>query len=267
MRKTRENTGEFSLVTPCWTGVDSSRGESVLLLSVAAFWGRHTFMIQRKSGYLGTRRGFLRSIGAVLAASALPSVPRLWPLPASPSEFPFELVPPAVSEITWVHHNGRSPEMYLPETVGGGCGFIDYDNDGWMDTYLVNSGNCDFFTPNPPLRNALYHNNRDGTFTDVTEKAGVPGGGYGMGVAVGDYDGDGWPDLFVTQYGRSILYHNNGNGTFTDVTDKAGVAAPGWSSSAVWFDYDNDGRLDLFVCRFVDFDKSKNKFCGNEQTK
>ena len=101
-------------------------------------------------------------------------------------------------------------------------------------------------------------NNRDGTFTDVTEKAGVQADGYGMGVAVGDYDGDGFPDLYVTQYGGSILYHNNGDGTFTDVTEKAGVAAPGWSSSAVWFDYDNDGRLDLFVCRFVDFDKDKN---------
>jgi hypothetical protein len=178
----------------------------------------------------------------------------------------FEEVPPAASEISWRHVNGRSPEYYLPETTGAGCGFLDYDNDGWMDIYLVNSGGCDFFKPNPPLRNALYHNNRDGTFTDVTEKAGVIGGGYGMGVAVADYDGDGWPDLYVTQYGRSILYHNNGDGTFTDVTEKAGVAAPGWASSAVWFDYDNDGRLDLFVCRFVDFDKSKNKFCGNEHS-
>ncbi|HKR28447.1 MAG TPA: CRTAC1 family protein, partial [Acidobacteriaceae bacterium] len=113
----------------------------------------------------------------------------------------------------------------------------------------------------PPLRNALYRNNRDGTFTDVTEKAGVTGGGYGQGVAVGDYDGDGFPDIYVTQYGRSILYHNNGDGTFTDVTEKAGVAAPGWSSSAVWFDYDNDGRLDLFVCQFVEFSKAKNLPC------
>jgi len=175
-------------------------------------------------------------------------------------------VPPAASGITWRHVNGRSPEYYLPETTGAGCAFLDFDNDGWMDIYLVNSGKCDFFTPNPPLRNALYRNNRDGTFTDMTEIAGVSGGGYGMGAAVGDYDGDGWPDLYVTQYGRSILYHNNGNGTFTDVTEKAGLAAPGWASSAVWFDYDNDGRLDLFVCRFVDFDKSKNKFCGNEKT-
>ena len=165
-----------------------------------------------------------------------------------------------------MHRNGRSPEMYLPETVGAGCGFIDYDNDGWMDIYLVNSGKCDFFDPQPPLRNALYRNNRDGTFTDVTEKAGVSGGGYGMGMAVGDYDSDGLPDLLVTQYNGVILYHNNGNGTFTDVTKKAGLPTEGWASSAVWFDYDNDGKLDLFICRFVDFDKSKNKFCGDAAT-
>lgn len=179
----------------------------------------------------------------------------------------FEIVPSAASGILWRHTNGRSPEYYLPETTGAGCAFLDYDNDGWLDIYLVNSGKCDFYEPNPPLRNALYHNNRDGTFTDVTDKAGVIGGGYGMGVAVGDYNGDGFPDIFLTQYGRSILYRNNGDGTFTDVTEKAGVASPGWATSAVWFDYDNDGKLDLFVCRFVDFDKSKNQFCGNTQTK
>ncbi len=122
----------------------------------------------------------------------------------------------------WTHTAGSSPEKYLPESTGAGCAFLDYDNDGWMDIYLVNSGPCDFYTPSRPLRNALYHNNRDGTFTDVTEKAGVMGNGYGMGVAVGDYDGDGLPDLFVSQYGRSILYHNNGDGTFTDVTQHAG---------------------------------------------
>jgi|ERR1700733_9638996 hypothetical protein len=180
---------------------------------------------------------------------------------------PFFLsVPPAHSGITWRHVNGRSPNYYLPETTGAGCAFFDYDNDGWMDIYLVNSGRCDFYDPRPALRNALYKNNRDGTFTDVTEKAGLQGGGYGMGAAVGDYDGDGFPDLYLTQYGRSVLYHNEGNGKFTDVTDKAGVGAPGWSSSAVWFDYDNDGRLDLFVCQFVDFSKEKNLFCGNAQT-
>jgi len=174
--------------------------------------------------------------------------------------YAFEEVPPSRSGLTWVHTAGKSPEKYLPETSGAGCAFFDYDNDGWMDIYLVNSGKCDFYNPPHPLRNALYHNNRDGTFTDVTEKAGVGGGGYGMGVAVGDYDGDGFPDLYVTQYERSILYHNNGDGTFTDVTSRAGVAAPGWSSSAVWFDYDNDGRLDLFVCQFAEFNKTMS--CG-----
>src|SRR5262252_8595489 len=175
----------------------------------------------------------------------------------------FEEIPSSRSGITWAHVAGFSPNMNEPETMGAGCAFIDYDNDGWMDIYLVNSGQCDFFTPKQPLRNALYRNNRDGTFTDVTQKAGVTGNAYGMGVAVGDYDGDGFPDLYVTQYPRSILYHNNGDGTFTDVTAKAGVAAPGWSTSAVWFDYDNDGRLDLLVGSFVDFDKSKNQYCGN----
>jgi hypothetical protein len=158
-----------------------------------------------------------------------------------------------------------SPERYLPETMGPGVAFLDYDNDGWMDIYMVNSGPCDFYKPDRPLKNALYRNNRDGTFTDVTDRAGVAGGTFGMGVAVGDYDNDGYPDILVTSYGRCILYHNNGNGTFTDVTDKAGVAAPGWTTSAVWFDYDNDGRLDLFLCSFVEFGVGKHVFCGDNK--
>ncbi|HEX3660148.1 MAG TPA: CRTAC1 family protein [Acidobacteriaceae bacterium] len=182
-------------------------------------------------------------------------------LSAQDPDYPFEEVPASASGITWVHTAGKSPEKYLPESSGAGCAFLDYDNDGWMDIYLVNSGKCDFYNPSPPLRNALYRNNRDGTFTDVTEKAGVAGGGYGQGVAVGDYNDDGFPDLYVTQYGRSILYRNNGDGTFTDVTHAAGVAAPGWASSAVWFDFDNDGRLDLFVGQFVEFSKTKNLPC------
>src|SRR5215469_14749777 len=187
-------------------------------------------------------------------------------LPARSAEPLFAEVPPSSSGIAWTHDNAMSPQHYLPETLGPGCAFLDYDNDGWMDIYLVNSGPCDFFTPSKPLRNALYKNNRDGTFTDVTLKAGVGGVAFGMGVAVGDYNGDGFPDLYVTQYPRSILYRNNGDGTFTDVTAKAGVAAPGWSSSAVWFDYDNDGRLDLFVCRFGNFSKASSIFCGNRDT-
>jgi hypothetical protein len=109
----------------------------------------------------------------------------------------FVEVPASKTGISWKHANGRSPYYYLPETTGAGCAFLDYDNDGWMDIYLVNSGRCDFYDPNMPLGNALYRNNRDGTFTDVTEKARVAAGGYGMGVAVGDYDGDGFPDLYV----------------------------------------------------------------------
>ncbi len=205
-----------------------------------------------------SRRQFLKTAAGSLALAGTPRILRSLPNQV----YAFEEVSADKSGIHWTHVAGKSAARYLPETTGPGCAFFDYDNDGWMDIYLVNSGKCDFYDPNPPLRNALYRNNRDGTFTDVTEKARVPGGGYGQGVAVGDYDGDGFPDFYVTQYGRSILYHNNGDGTFTDVTEKAGVAAPGWSSSAVWFDYDNDGKLDLFVCQFVEFSKGLNKSCG-----
>jgi hypothetical protein len=177
----------------------------------------------------------------------------------------FEEVPASASGITWVHDNAMSPERYLPETLGPGCAFFDYDNDGWMDIYLVNSGPSDFYKPSAPIRNALYRNNRDGTFTDVTEKAGVAGGTFGMGVAVGDYDNDGWPDIFVTSYGNCILYKNNRDGTFTDVTKKAGVETTGWTTSAVWFDYDNDGRLDLFLCSFVDYGKTEHLSCGDNK--
>ena len=173
----------------------------------------------------------------------------------------FEEVSSKVSGIVWVHNNAHAPERFLPETVGAGCAFFDYDSDGWVDIYLVNSGSSDFYTPASPLKNALYRNNRDGTFTDVTDKAGVAGGRFGMGVAAGDYDGDGHADLYVTNYGADILYRNNGNGTFTDVTEKAGVIVGGWSTCAVWFDYDSDGRLDLFVSSFVHFDKSQHRLC------
>ncbi|HYY58366.1 MAG TPA: CRTAC1 family protein [Pyrinomonadaceae bacterium] len=179
----------------------------------------------------------------------------------------FEEIQPSASGITWVHNNARSKERYLPETVGPGCAIFDYNNDGWMDIYLVNSGRADFYTPLAPLKNALYRNNRDGTFKDVTEQAGVAGGGFGMGAAAGDYDGDGRQDLYVTNYGRNNLYHNNGDGTFTDVASKAGVVAEGWSTCAVWFDYDSDGRLDLFVSSFVFYNKSQNVYCGDNLQK
>ncbi len=177
----------------------------------------------------------------------------------------FEEITPSRSGIEWVHDNAMSVEHYLPETLGPGCAFLDFDNDGWMDIYLVNSGPCDFWKPSKPIRNALYRNNRNGTFTDVTEKAGVCGGTFGMGVAVGDFDNDGWPDMLVTAYGNCILYKNNRDGTFTDVTAKSGVATPGWTTSAVWFDYDNDGRLDLFICSFVDYSGSHKFECGDNK--
>ena len=176
---------------------------------------------------------------------------------------------PSSSGIEWKHENAMSANRYLPETMGPGCAFLDYDNDGWMDIYMVNSGPCDFWTPPKPIRNALYRNNRDGTFTDVTEKAGVMGGTFGMGIAVGDFDNDGWPDIFVTwaflDYDndgwmdiylvnsgpcdfykpkkpiRNALYKNNRDGTFTDVTEAAGVPGGTFGMGVAAGDYDNDG--------------------------
>src|SRR5579864_701225 len=186
-------------------------------------------------------------------------------LSAVPGRPLFLEVPAARSGIHWVHENAMSPKRYLPETMGPGVAFLDFDNDGWTDIFLINSGPCDFWKPAKPVHNALYKNNRDGTFTDVTEKAGVGGAYFGMGVAVGDYDNDGWADIFVTAYGRCTLYENNHDGTFTDVTQKAGVTTPGWTTSAVWFDYDNDGRLDLFVCSFVDYSGEHKTECGDNK--
>ena len=188
-------------------------------------------------------------------------------IPAT-SPVTFTEVPSAQSKITWIHDNGRSELRHLPETCGGGGLFFDFDNDGWMDIYLVNSGPSDFYNPKTPIKNALYRNNGDGTFTDITDKAGVACGRmghFGMGAAAGDYDGDGWQDLYVTNYGSNVLFHNNGNGTFSDVTDTAGVAAPNWSTCATWFDYDNDSKLDLFVSSFVQYSGTGTIFCGDNR--
>jgi enediyne biosynthesis protein E4 len=209
------------------------------------------------------RRDCIRLLGLAAAANAAPwrGSPRL--SAAAPL---FEKVPSIVSGISWVHANAMSAERYLPETMGPGVAFVDYDNDGWADIFMVNSGPADFYQPKSPLRHALYRNNRDGSFTDVTEKAGIgPASAFGMGCAIADYDNDGYQDILITAYGRCTLYRNNGNGTFTDVTEKAGVGAPGWTTSAVWFDYDNDGRLDLFLCSFVEFSLKNNVFCGDNK--
>jgi hypothetical protein len=166
--------------------------------------------------------------------------------------------------ITFVQDSTQTEEKYYLETMGTGVGWIDYNQDGLLDLYLVQSGATEAYQPAKPLRSALYRNNGDGTFTDVTEKAGVGGEGhYGQGVAVGDFDNDGFPDLYVTGYGSAILYHNNGDGTFKDVTAKAAVGDQGeWSTSAAWFDYDKDGWLDLVVTNYIDWSPKNNIWCG-----
>ena len=169
----------------------------------------------------------------------------------------------AAAGISFKHDNAGSPEKYLIETMGSGAAWLDYDGDGLLDLYLVNNAATKAYHPPSPIRSALYRNQGDGTFRDVTAKAGVGAEGlFGMGAAVADFDNDGFPDLYVAGYGRSILFHNNGNGTFTDITSKAGVANPGkWASSAAWFDYDRDGWLDLVVVNYVDFTPENNAVC------
>jgi hypothetical protein len=165
------------------------------------------------------------------------------------------------SGLRFLHNNAAFGKKYLPETMGPGVAFIDYDNDGWPDIFLVNGTNW----PGQPSKHStpkLYHNNHDGTFTDVTRKAGLDIELFGMGVAVGDYDNDGYDDLFVTALGQSRLFHNNGNGTFTDVTQKAGLAGPNeFSTSAAWVDYDKDGKLDLVVANYVQWSIESDLYC------
>lgn len=156
----------------------------------------------------------------------------------------------------WVHKMGNPDKQFIIETNGSGVGLIDYDNDGWLDIYLVNGSTFQALDGKEESPHAaLFHNNHDGTFTDVAAKAGVTNDRWGFGVAIGDYDNDGWPDIFVANWGKNRLYHNNHDGTFTDVAEKAGVTLGNWSSGATWGDYDGDGRLDLFVAGYVHFDR------------
>jgi enediyne biosynthesis protein E4 len=178
--------------------------------------------------------------------------------------------------VSFTHHNSATSNKYLLETMGGGVALLDYDNDGRLDIFLTNGAKIDDpmsadkqpDKSDPACWNRLYRQTPDGTFADVTEKArltGMPQNRYGMGVAVADYDNDGFADIYVTNYGANTLYRNNGDGTFTDVTDRAGVAAGGWSASAGFFDYDNDGRLDLFVTRYVEWSFQNNRYCGEKK--
>jgi hypothetical protein len=174
--------------------------------------------------------------------------------------------------VNFQYRASHTSKKYLLETMGAGVALFDYDNDGRLDIYLVNGAPLADPTPkgsipqktDAPYWNRLYHQKQDGTFEDVTEKAGLQGAGYGMGVAVGDYDNDGFEDLYVTAFGGNKLYHNNGDGTFTDVTQKAGVGGSGWSTSAAWVDLDNDGFLDLIVLRYLDWDFD-DVWCGEHK--
>jgi enediyne biosynthesis protein E4 len=183
--------------------------------------------------------------------------------PASPDSLAGSFVDMAeYAKIHFLHQAPHGPHKYLIETMGSGVALFDADNDGRLDIFLVNGAPFGDFVPKgtipektgPLYWNRFYHQKPDGTFEDWTEKAGLQGAGYGMGVAAGDYDNDGYEDLYVTAYGGNRLFHNNGNGTFTDVTQKAGVGGSGWSTSAAWIDLDEDGRLDLVVARYIQWD-------------
>ncbi len=205
------------------------------------------------------------SIAEVTSPTTPPSSPDVAPQasseakrPAGPIEF-FDVTTQA--GIHFKHNTGAFGKKYLPETMGSGVCFLDYDNDGWQDILLVNSMDWPEHKTGKSFP-ALYHNNHDGTFTDVTREAGLAIETYGQGCAVGDYDNDGFEDIYLTTVGSNHLYHNLGNGKFTDVTAKAGVASPGFSASAVWFDYDNDGKLDLFVTHYIDWSIEKDQYCS-----
>jgi len=193
-----------------------------------------------------------------VASQTLPSASPTPPRPSGPIEFTDVS---AQAGIHFKHKTGAFGKKYLPETLGAGCAFFDYDNDGWQDILLVNSMDWPEHKTGKSFL-ALYHNNQDGTFADVTRQAGLAIEMYGIGVAVADYDNDGNDDVYLTCLGPNHLFRNLGGGKFADVTVRAGVGDPGFSTSAVWFDYDNDGKLDLFVANYVDWSVEKDQFCS-----
>jgi enediyne biosynthesis protein E4 len=200
---------------------------------------------------------------ATLLMSCVPgtSVGAVAPSPARPSgPIEFRDVTKQAG-IHFKHNSGAFGKKYLPETMGSGVCVLDYDNDGWQDILFVNSMDWPGHKGATKSYPALYHNNKDGTFTDVTREAGLAIESYGLGCAVADYDNDGFEDIYITTVGSNHLFHNLGNGKFADVTVKAGVADPGFSTSAVWFDYDNDGKLDLFVTHYIDWSIAKDQYC------
>jgi hypothetical protein len=209
------------------------------------------------------RRSFLRNITALASISQLPFL-RVLGAAAQPAASPgFRFVDVTTSSgIQFQHNSGSFGGKFLPETLGSGCAFLDYDRDGWQDIILINGMDW----PGHKQRRStlrLYHNNRNGTFADVTSRAGLDVEMYGMGVAVGDYDNDGFPDILVTCVGQNRLFHNTGKGTFLDVTNASGLGKrSAFSTSALWFDYDRDGLLDLFVCNYVKWSPEHDVFCS-----
>ena len=213
--------------------------------------------------------GRLLILASALAIAAPPQAPRPHGDQEVPPPLSFRNIA-ATSGVSYRNQASKTSEKYLLESMGGGVALFDADGDGLLDIYFVNGAPL-----KPGMRrgelpakqdevfsNRLYRNKGDGTFDDVTKKAGVAGQGFGMGVAVGDFDNDGFEDLYVTNFGRNILFRNRRDGTFADVTSKAGVAASGWSTGAGFIDYDRDGNLDLFVVRYVQWDFEPNPWCG-----
>ena len=211
------------------------------------------------------RRAFAPMFVAIVAA---------WTLSSYNTPGPVRYID--VTEKSGIHFqvdSSATTQKYLPESMVGGVAALDYDGDGRMDLYFVNGAALSDPMPSgarpdksdPRYWNRLYHNNADGTFSDVTEKAKVAGALYGMGAAAGDFDNDGHSDLYVTNLGQNVLYRNNGDGTFVDVTDRAGVRGGGWSASAAFLDYDRDGKLDLIVTRYLEWDFEHNPYCGEKR--
>jgi hypothetical protein len=209
------------------------------------------------------RRSFLRGIAGLASISQLPLLRAFGAASATTAAPGFKFVDvTSAAGIQFQHNSGAFGGKLLPETLGSGCAFLDYDRDGWQDILLINGMDW----PGHKQRRStlrLFHNNRNGTFTDVTSRSGLSVEMYGMGVAVGDYDNDGFPDILVTCVGQNRLFHNSGKGTFTDVTDASGLGKRlAFSTSALWFDYDRDGLLDLFVCNYVKWSPERDVFCS-----
>ncbi len=212
---------------------------------------------------------FAIPLATILAIASLAQVKESRPAAPTPAKF---VDVTSQRGVRFQHVAPHTSKKYLLETMGSGVALFDYDSDGRLDLFVVNGAEISDSSPpgtvpqktDPKYWNRLYHQKSDGTFEDVTEQAGLQGAGYGMGVAVGDYDNDGFEDLFVTGYGGNHLYHNNGNGTFTDVTEKAGVVGGGWSTSAAWVDLDGDGLLDLVVVRYLQWDFT-DIWCGEKK--